>query len=55
MELKDNSLTANDVDDLNDNYKTLMEWLVTMAMYVKYNYCFTGLVNVVTLRLHVVF
>lgn len=37
MELKDNSLTANAVDDLNDNYKTLMEWLVTMVMYVKYN------------------
>lgn len=31
MELKDNSLAAG-VLDLDDNYKTLTEWLVTVLM-----------------------
>ena len=32
MELKDNSLAAGVLDDLDDNYKTLTEWLVIMLM-----------------------
>ena len=30
MELKDNNLIADVLDDLDDNYKTLMEWLATV-------------------------
>ena len=32
MELKDNNLIADVLDDLDDNYKILMEWLVTMLI-----------------------
>ena len=32
MELKDNSLAAGILDDLDNNYKTLTEWLVTMLI-----------------------
>ena len=34
MELKDNSRIANSLDDLDDNYKILMEWLVTSILIV---------------------
>ena len=34
MELRDKSLCAGVLDDLDDNYKTLTEWLVTrLCMY----------------------
>ena len=32
MELRDKSLCAGILDDLDDNYKTLTEWLVTTLM-----------------------
>lgn len=32
MELKDNSRIADSLDDLDDNYKILMEWLVTIIL-----------------------
>ena len=32
MELRDKSLCAGVLDDLDDNYKTLTEWLVTTLM-----------------------
>jgi len=34
MELKDNDLITDVLDDFDDNYKILMEWLVIVLMYI---------------------
>ena len=34
MDLKDNSQIADILDDLDNDYKTLMEWLVTIYVNI---------------------
>ena len=34
MELKGNNLITDVLDDFDDNYKILMEWLAMMLMYI---------------------
>lgn len=56
MELKDNRLIADVLDDLDDDYKTLMEWLVTINVNINsVLYYYTGLVNVHMLKLLLIF